>query len=108
MNRDKVWDVLVQQRESCDGHTKVILNEIFSSWVPYLKHLASDHIDGDYKNMTEEQEQETKSVRPHNKLCEELFGHLDHSVKMRPNALPLCHEAVIDSRGTLISDTEQF
>ena len=59
-----------------------ILEHVFAAWATQLHRLVGDHLEGgqfhDYSETGQNvSKKETKSVVKHNKLCEELFAHLD-------------------------------
>ena len=94
MHKDAIWASLISS--AADSSTITNLKTIFNGLIITLKRLVADHIEnGIYSNMTEEQKSKSASVVTHNKLPEEIFGHLDRGVKSRPNATPLLHEAQI-------------
>ena len=65
-------------------------------WVSRLEVSVADHHDqGHHAQMTSEKANQTKSTLKHNTLCEEIFGHLDRFVKLRPHASALGHETYV-------------
>ena len=95
INKDEVWACLVQPQET-DSAVKTILKAVFHAWIDLLQCLVSDHLPGGmYSAMTETEQEAAGSSLKHNKICEELFGHLDRLIRLKPNAKPLTHEAHI-------------
>ncbi|CAG2246322.1 unnamed protein product [Mytilus edulis] len=61
-----------------------------------LKEKVKDHLPGGkFENVTAEVQIQMKSVIPHNKLPEWIFGYLDWLLKHRPNSTRLANEAPI-------------
>ena len=100
--KDDVFDCLITPHHA-DASVLQILKFLFSGWTELLTRLVQDHLTaGKYHNIEEMPEssvgvtrQETKSVTKHNKLCEELFAHLDRLRMIRPKASMLTNEAHI-------------
>lgn len=98
--KDQILECLTTPDET-DGSVAKILTFLFSEWAILLKRLVNDHLPGGKLHDYEESgslgvtREETKSVTKHNKLCEELFAHLDRLRMVRPNATTLTNEAHI-------------
>ena len=98
--RDEVFESLIAQ-DATDATVEKILKFVFAEWAILLKRLVSDHLpEGKFHDMEANEslgvtQQETQSVTKHNKLCEELFSHLDRLRMVRPHASTLANEAHI-------------
>ena len=95
IHKDDIWDSLVAPH-STDLLVKDLLLSVFRSWVSLLKRLVSDHLPtGCFSDMSPSEVQVVKSTKKHNKLCEEIFGHLDRLIRLKPRATTLTHESHI-------------
>ena len=95
LNKDDTWIYLVKPDQT-DSDVKLILRQVFTAWTRLLEHLVADHLPGGrFAEMHQRDKEATASTMKHNKLCEEIFGHLDRLIRLRPNATTLAHEAHI-------------
>lgn len=91
--RDPTLECLIQDSE-CDVLVNKILCEVFKKFKDMFVRLVSDHLPGgQHYQMGNQLRDESASVIKHNKICEEMFGHLDRLVRIRPNATVLTNES---------------
>ena len=77
-----------------DTHVSDILCAVFTHFHNMFERLVSAHLPGgQHYDMSSKQRTETASVVKHNKICEEMFGHLDRLVRIRPKATILTNES---------------
>ncbi|XP_052075817.1 uncharacterized protein LOC127713901 [Mytilus californianus] len=95
IKKDEVWEVLVKQQTN-DAETVSLLMQMAAATCKSLKEKVKDHLPGGkFENVTAEEQIQMKSVIPHNKLPEWVFGYLDWLLKHRPNSTRLANEAHI-------------
>ena len=95
INKYKVWHSLVKQH-STDRMVKYLISSVFRSWIDLVQRPVADQLpSGCFSDMSASDVVATKSTKKHNKLCEELLGHLDRLIRLRPRATTLTHESHI-------------
>jgi hypothetical protein len=97
VTKDSAWHMLIQCRgEQETEYVNDILRAVLLKWNSMLSRLVSDHLPGgQFSAMTANQIEESRSAPKHNKLSEELFGHLDSLIRLRPSATLLTNESQI-------------
>ena len=94
IKKDDIWVKLVSQSDN-DALTVSLLMQICAGMCKLLKEKVKDHLEGGIFHDMDEHREDLRSVLPHNKLPEWVFGYLDWMLKHRPNATRLANEAHI-------------
>lgn len=69
---------------------------LFCSFHKLVSNALKEHLPGGtYSNPSEKLKEQSKSVVPHNKMSERVFGMLDNFISFRPNASTITNEAFI-------------
>ena len=94
VKKDAAWVALVSQSGQ-DALTVSLLMQMCAGVCKLLKEKVKDHLDGGRYHDIDESRDALKSVLPHNKLPEWVFGYLYWLLKHRPNSTRLANEAHI-------------
>ena len=93
VNKDDVWNNLVQSEQEIDPLVVLILQAIFKSLYLLVMRFVHDSSTPDFSSLSTQQE--TTSVCPANIISERDFAQLDHLIRKKPSATLLALEAHI-------------
>ena len=94
LKNDATWVALVSQSHQ-DALTVSLLMQMCAGVCKLLNEKVKDHLDGEQYHDIDESRDELKSVLPHHKLPELVFGYLDWLLTHSQNATRLANEAHI-------------
>ena len=87
MNKDHIYDRLMEKSEEFDELTKQLLDILFGSFSIITKRMLHDHLKGGkYDQPSDTLIQESESTPNENVFTESNFGCLDRLIREKPNA----------------------
>ena len=94
---DELFEKLYTEYDQQIGKmTETALKALCASFVDVATRQLKDHLPGGlYQTPSDQTKKETKSVRKHNLVGENDFGHLDYCQKQKPNASTKHHSSTI-------------
>lgn len=96
MERDKVYDMLIQPDENIDDIACACAQLIFKGLHKLLQKAMKEQLPGGrFYDASANLQQQTQSVIPHNKIPERVFGILDFFLHYRPNSTTITNEAFL-------------
>lgn len=96
MEKDKIFDNLIQPVNGIDEKACAFAQMAFKGLHGVLERAMKEQLPGGkFFEPTQELLNESKSVIPHNKLPERVFGMLDFFLRYRPNASTISNEAFL-------------
>lgn len=96
MERDKVYDMLIQPDENIDGIACACAQLIFQGLHKLLQKAMKEQLPGGrFYDASANLQQQTQSVIPHNKIPERVFGILDFFLHYRPNYTTITNEVFL-------------
>ncbi|CAC5358011.1 unnamed protein product [Mytilus coruscus] len=96
VEKDKMLEKLVQANEGIDDKACAFAQLAFRGLHQVLAKAMKEQLPGGaYFSHTEYIRDQTKSVIPHNKIPERVFGILDFFLRYRPNASTICNDAFL-------------
>ena len=96
MNKDHIYDRLMEQSEEFDELTKQLLEILFASFSIITKRMLHDHLKGGkYDEPSDTLIKESESTPTENVFTESNFGCLDRLMREKPNANEITLEAII-------------
>ena len=96
MNKDHIYDRLMEKSEEFDELTKQLLEILFGSFSIITKRMLHDHLKGGkYDQPSDTLIQESESTPNENVFTESNFGCLDRLMREKPNANEITLESII-------------
>lgn len=96
MEREKVYNMLIQPDENIDGIACACAQLIFQGLHKLLQKAMKEQLPGGrFYDASANLQQQTQSVIPHNKIPERVFGILDFFLHYRPNYTTITNEVFL-------------
>ena len=96
MNKDHIYDGLMEKSEEFDELSKQLLEILFASFSIITKRMLHDHLKGGkYDQPSDTLIKESESTPNENVFTESNFGCLDRLMREKPNANEITLEAII-------------
>ncbi|KAL3867760.1 hypothetical protein ACJMK2_040610, partial [Sinanodonta woodiana] len=96
IERDEIYVKLVQPSDVIDDNACALAQMAFKGLGGVLRKAMKEQLPGgSFFQPTDEIREHTKSVIPHNKVPERVFGILDFFLRYRPNATTISNEAFL-------------
>lgn len=96
IEKDNLYEKLVKPNAEVDTFAIQLAQLLFCGFHKLVSNALKEHLPGGtYSNPSEKLKEQSKSVVPHNKMSERVFGMLDNFISFRPNASTITNEAFI-------------
>ncbi|VDI25487.1 Hypothetical predicted protein [Mytilus galloprovincialis] len=96
IEKDDVFEKLIKAEDGIDEKACAFAQMAFKGLHSVLEKAMKEQLPGGrYFEPTEELREQSKSVIPHNKIPERVFGMLDFFLRYRPNASTISNEAFL-------------
>lgn len=96
IEKDNLYEELVKPNAEVDTFAIQLAQLLFCGFHKLVSNALKEHLPGGtYSNPSEKLKEQSKSVVPHNKMSERVFGMLDNFISFRPNASTITNEAFI-------------
>ena len=96
MNKDHIYDRLMEKSDEFDELTKQLLEILFGSFAIITKRMLHDHLEGGkYDQPSDTLIEESESSPNENVFTESNFGCLDRLMREKPNANEITLESII-------------